>query len=238
MVNTAKDEPDGLGSMAEEIALAGRFFVPKDQKVADAAQQQLLLHATVEELVRYDLALRENADDGRYLVFPSQFNRDYEDAPEPKGKAVSITFDGPVQSLYSTLAVRLGHSGLFTAGRQEMWRNAAVFTAKAGGKCGLFLNEFADARGRLILFFDEQASAETRFHFEEFVLAHANRRALDDSVSLVRFFVCDSCGDPVPDSYVKRLQARGDKVFGCPCGGIVPLVDPKERIHFRSQVQE
>ena len=50
------------------------------------------------------------------------FNRDYEDAPEPKGKAVAIAFDGPVQSLYSTLAVRLGHSGLLTTARAEMWR--------------------------------------------------------------------------------------------------------------------
>jgi len=237
MVNKAKEEPDGLGSMAEEIALAGKFFVPEQQKIKDFGQEQLLLTATVEELVRYDLALRENADDGRYLVFPSQFNRDYEDAPEPKGKAVAITFEGPVQSLYSTLAVRLGHSGLFTTGRQEMWRNAAVFTAKAGGKCGLFLNEFAEARGRLILFFDEQTSQETRFHFEEFVIAHADRRALDGTVFLVRFLVCDSCGDPVPDSYVKRLRERGRMAFNCPCGGTVPLVEPKERIHFRSQVE-
>ena len=238
MVNTAKEEPDGLGSLAEEIALAGKFFVPKEQKVTDPGQEQLLLHATVEELVRHDLALRENADDGRYLVFPSQFNRDYEDAPEPKGKAVAITFDGPVQSLYSTLAVRLGHSGLFTTGRAEMWRNAAVFTAKAGGKCGLFLHEFAEGRGRLILFFpDEHSSAETRFHFEEFVLAHAKRRALDGTVELVRFFVCPDCGDPVPDSYVKRLREKGKMEFNCPCGGTVSLAEPKERIHFRSKVE-
>jgi hypothetical protein len=90
--------------MTEEIALAGKFNMPKVQKVTDSGQEQMRLHATVEELVRHDLALRENADDGRYLVFPSQFSRDYEDAPEPKGKAVAITFDGPVQSLYSTLA--------------------------------------------------------------------------------------------------------------------------------------
>ena len=238
MVNTAKEEPDGLGSLAEEIALAGKFFVPKEQKVTDPGQEQLLLHATVEELVRHDLALRENADDGRYLVFPSQFNRDYEDAPEPKGKAVAITFDGPVQSLYSTLAVRLGHSGLFTTGRAEMWRNAAVFTARAGGKCGLFVHEFAEGRGRLILFFpDEQSSAETRFHFEEFILAHAKRRALDGTVELVRFFVCPDCGDPVPDSYVKRLREKGKLEFNCPCGGTVSLAEPKERIHFRSKVE-
>src|SRR5262245_38250990 len=102
MVNTAKDEPDGLGSMAEEAALAGKFFVPKEQKIPDPGQEQLLLHATIEELVRHDLALKESAEDGSYLVFPSQFNRDYEDAPEPKGKAVAVTFEGQVQSLYST----------------------------------------------------------------------------------------------------------------------------------------
>jgi len=236
MVNAAKEEPDGLGSLAEEIALGGRFFVPKEQKITDSTQQQLLLHATVEELVRHDLALRENADDGRYLVFPSQFNRDYEDAPEPKGKALAVTFDGPVQSLYSTLAVRLGHSGLFTTGRAEMWRNASLFTAKAGGKCGLFVQEFAEARGRLILFFEERASDETRFHFEEFVLSHSKRRALDGTVEIVRFFVCAN-GHPVPDDYVKLLLAQGKKEFNCPCGAVVSLAEPKERLEFPSQVE-
>jgi class 3 adenylate cyclase len=198
------------------------------------------LHATVEELVRHDLALRESAEDGRYLVFPSEFIRDYEAAPEPKGKALAVTFDGPVQSLYSTLAVRLGHSGLFTTGRAEMWRNAAVFTARAGGKCGLYLHEFAEARGRLVIFYDQHEgqppSDETRFHFEEFVLTHAHRRALDGSVEVVRFFVCAGCGDPVPDSYVKRLRERGVMTFDCPCACKVSLAEPKERLRFASKV--
>lgn len=240
MVNAAKKEPDGLGSVAEDAALAGQFYVPDEQKVKDSGQEQLLLHATVEELVRHDLALRESAEDGRYLVFPSEFIRDYEAAPEPKGKALAVTFDGPVQSLYSTLAVRLGHSGLFTTGRAEMWRNAAVFTARAGGKCGLYLHEFAEARGRLVIFYDQHegqaASDETRFHFEEFVLAHAHRRALDGTVDLVRFFVCASCGDPVPDSYVKRLRERGVMTFDCPCTAKVSLAEPKERLLFASKV--
>lgn len=240
MVNTAKEEPDGLGSIAEDAALAGQFFVPKEQKVEDRGQEQLLLHATVEELARYDLALRESASDGRYLVFPSQFNRDYEDAPEPKGKALAVTFDGPVQSLYSTLAVRLGHSGLFTTGRAEMWRNAAVFTAKAGGKCGLYLHEFAEARGRLLIFYDQnegqQPSDETRFNFEEFVVAHAQRHALDGTVDLVRFFVCAN-GHPVPDDYVRLLRDQGKNVFDCPCGARVSLAEPKERLRFASKVE-
>lgn len=240
MVNAAKEEPDGLGSIAEDVALAGQFYVPDEQKIKNRGHEQLLLHATVEELARYDLALKESAEDGRYLVFPSQFNRDYEAAPEPKGKAVAISFEGPVQSLYSTLAVRLGHSGLFTTGRAEMWRNAAVFTAKAGGKCGLYLHEFAEARGRLVVFYDEvegrSPSDETRFHFEEFVLSHVQRRALDGTVNFVRFFVCENCGDPVPDSYVNRLRERGIQVFDCPCGSKVSLAEPKERLRYASKV--
>ena len=241
MVNAAKKEPDGLGSIAEDVALGGQFYIPDEQRVKDPGQAQMLLHATVEELVRHDLALRESAADGRYLVFPSEFIRDYEAAPEPKGKALALAFDGPVQSLYSTLAVRLGHSGLFTTGRAEMWRNAAVFTAKVGGKCGLYLHEFAEARGRVIIFYEEHdgrsPSDETRFHFEEFVLAHAQSRAIEGTVELVRFFICANCGDPVPDSYVRRLRERSIKVFDCPCGGKVALEEPKERLRYPSKLE-
>lgn len=241
IVNAAKEEPDGLGSIAEDIVLAGRFFVPDDQRIRDRGQEQLILHATVEELVRHELALREGSADGRHLVFPSQFNRDYEDAPEPKGKALAITFDGPVQSLYSTLTVRLGHSGLFSTGRWEMWRNAAVFTAKVGGRCGLYLHEFAEGRGRLVMFYDRHdgmsPTDETRFHFEEFVLAHCRQRALHDSLDIVRFFVCSGCGEPVPDAYVKRLRGKGVSGFDCPCGSRVSLAEPSDRLRFTSRVE-
>jgi len=53
LVIAAKDEPDGLGSIAEERALSGQFHVPEDERIGDRNQEQLLLHATVEELVRY-----------------------------------------------------------------------------------------------------------------------------------------------------------------------------------------
>jgi len=238
LVIAAKNEPDGLGSIDEVTALTGEFHVPEEERIGDPKQEQVLLHAMVEELVRYDLALRESAADGRYLVFPSQFNRDYAEAPDPPGKAVSITFDGPTQSIYATLAVRLGHSQLFETARAEMWRNAVIFTARAGGKCGIYLQEFGEGRGRLLLFFD-RATEETRFHFEEYVLAHVNRRALYGTVQLSRLFVCRNCGTPVPDPYVEALRSQGKEVFSCPCGGTVAIVDPKEILarRYPSQVE-
>lgn len=232
MVIAAKDEPDGLGSLAEETALNGHFYVPEDQRISDRKQEQLLLHATVEELVRYDLALRESAADGRYLVFPSQFNRDYAEAPDPPGKAVAVSFEGPTQSIYATLAVRLGHSQLFDTARTEMWRNAVIFTARAGGRCGIYLQELYEGRGRLLLFF-EAATEETRFHFEEYVVAHVDRRALSRTLEVTRLFVCANCGTPVPDPYVQLLRAQGKDSFACPCGGAVAIADPKEMLARR-----
>jgi len=232
MVIAGKNEPDGFGSIDEEAALTGQFHVPEDEKIGDPKQEQLLLHATVEELVRFDLALRENAADGRYLAFPSQFNRDYAEAPDPPGKAVAVSFEGPTQSIYATLAVRLGHSQMFETARSEMWRNAVIFTARTGGKCGIYLQEFGEGRGRLLLFFDG-ASEETRFHFEEYILAHLSRRALYGTVQLVRLFVCGICGTPVPDPYVEALRRQGKDVFSCPCGGTVAIADPKEALAQR-----
>ncbi len=224
MVNTAKAEPDGLGSIAEEVVLAGKFYVPKEQKIEDPAQAALLLRATVEELLRHELVLR----DGGYLVFPSQFSREYEAGSDPPGKALAINFQGPAQSIYSTLAVRLGYTGSFESARTEMWRNAAIMTARAGGKCGLYLQELGEAKARLILFFDPETDTKTRAIFEDFVQAHLEERAIKGSVQVVRYFVCGDCGTPVPDAYVKNLRAQAKLNFHCPCGGAVPLADPKD----------
>ena len=103
LVVAAKNEPDGLGSIDEETALSGQFHVPEEERIGDGKQEQVLLHATVEELVRYDLGLARKCSRRPLLVFPSEFNRDYADAPDPPGKAVAVTFEGPTQSIYATL---------------------------------------------------------------------------------------------------------------------------------------
>ncbi|MBI3272739.1 MAG: TIR domain-containing protein [Planctomycetes bacterium] len=229
LINAAKEEPEGLGSIAEEDALAGRFRIPEDVRLRDKIQEGRLLTAMVAELIRHDLALREEADDGRYLVFPSQFLRDWPEAPEPAGKAVTFDFDGPVQSAYATLAVRLAHSGSFLTARAEMWRNATLYTAKAGGRCGIYLREFADAKGSLALFFDKDAGAETRHRFEEYVRIHLERRALAGTIRETRSFVCAGCGTTVPDVYAAGLRKRKVNVVACgECGKEVSLTDPAE----------
>ena len=160
MVQAAKAEPDGLGFIAEEEALAGRFGLAESERIADTAQEKLLLIATVEELLRHEIALKEITDRGVDLVFPSQFTRERPDAPDIPGKEVTFAFEGPLHNIYATLAVRLSHSTLFR--RQAMWQNAASYTATVGGMCGIHLRELEEGRGELVLFYDEQASRVVR----------------------------------------------------------------------------
>jgi WD40 repeat protein/class 3 adenylate cyclase len=231
IVNAAREEPDGLGCIAETGALLGRFRVDPDVRVTDAAMESLLLLAMVEELIEHDLALRENADDGQYLVFPSQFNRDWEEAPDPEDTTVTYVFEGALQNIYTTLVVRLAHSGRFETGRTQMWRNAVVYAASYGGRCGVYLRERSEARGELTVFYrdDEQKRSptqETRFHFERYIEAHLRRRAVINTFGERRAFVCRNCNTVVPRVYADgRRNRKLDWIECAVCGLHVSLID-------------
>jgi len=137
-----REEPDGLGFIREEDALEGRFRLPEQERIADRGQEKLLLIATVEELLRHEIALKATTDREVDLVFPSQFTRERPDAPDIPGKQAIFTFEGPLYSIYATLSVRLSHSTLFR--RQAMWQNAASYVSAAGGTCGIHLRELEE----------------------------------------------------------------------------------------------
>ena len=139
IINAARDEPDGLGFISEQDALNGNFRMPADERLDDVDQEKLLLIATVEELLRHEIAFRETGEFGTDLVFPSQLTRERPDAPDPPGKAVLFSFQGALQNIYATLIVRLSRSRFFA--KREMWKNAATFEATVGGICGVYLRE-------------------------------------------------------------------------------------------------
>src|SRR5207253_3220298 len=111
LVNAVKDEPDGLGSIAEEKVQAGVFAMSADERINNKEQEKLLLIAMIEDLLRNEIALRENSEDGIQLVFPSQSTRENAELPDPEEKTAVFSFEGPVLNIYATLCVRLSHSG-------------------------------------------------------------------------------------------------------------------------------
>jgi len=229
IVSAAKDEPDGLGSISEATARVGNLELSVRERITDPAKERLLLIATIEDLLRHEIALREQGVDGPYLVFPTQFTRQKSELPVPESGSVIFTFGGAVINIYATLAVRLSHSGLFS--KKEMWKNAAFYTAGVGGTCGMFIREVDEGSGELILLFDTAASEETRFNFEEYVRAHLERRAISETIRRRRIFVCSVCSTPVTELQDQRRRERDFNWLFCSvCGERVSLLDREDRL--------
>ncbi len=227
LFNAAKTEPDGLGSIAEEDARTGQFAMPEGERIEDRAQEKLLLIAMVEDMLRHEIALREEAD----LVFPSQFTRSNPDLPDPEGKAVVFRFEGPVMNVYATLVVRLAHSGMFTLRSEDMWRNAALFGSAAGGRFGLALGGAIDeGSGDLALFYQNDAGTGLKVQFEHFIHVHLEKKALPGTFHRKRIFSCSNCATPVSEIVAQRVKERGKKKIKCPvCGARVSLVEREDR---------
>ena len=227
LVNAVRDEPDGLGSIEEERVRTGDFYMPDDERLRDRELERLLLISMIEDLLRDELALRERTEKGTYLVFPSQSTRENAELPDPEQKAVIFRFDGPIQNIYATLAVRLSHSGLFEF--KELWRNAIIYKPEAGGTCGLILRNLSEGRAELTLFFDTLEREELRMHFEDYVHEHLRRRAIAESIQRVRIFVCPTCGVSFTPAQVLRRSQRGFKAMTCSvCDTLVSIVDRDE----------
>lgn len=229
LIMAARNDPDGMGCIPEDDTRQGLFPIPEDVRIRHPKDEELLLIATIEDLLRHEIALREQSNDGDLLVFPSQLTFEREDAPEPEGKAVAFTFEGAVLNIYATLAVRLAHSGLFR--KQTMWKNATTYAARVGGVCGMVLAEIEEGRGELTLFFDQEVTEETRFLFDEYVHTHLQRRALPEKTRRRRIFACSACTTTVTDQMVRMRRERGYDALDCPvCGTHISLLDGKERL--------
>lgn len=227
LIHVVRDEPEGFGSIEEERVKRGDFFVPEEERLKDREQERMLLIAMVEDLFSRELILRE----GDILVFPAQSTRDDPDLPEPEKKAVVFTFDGPVLNIYATLAVRLANGGMFK--RDGLWKNAVTYRASIGGRCGLRLEMNNEGHGALSLFFDEAATEQTRYHFEEYVQLHLQRKVLPERLKRRRIFVCGACGMVVTEQMIQLCKERGLTTLDCPiCKTTISLLDQEQRIQM------
>ena len=223
LINAVKDEPDGLGYIAEERISIGDFRMPLDERIEDREQEKLLLIAMVEDLLLRELVWRE----GSFLVFPSQSTRD--PMADPEGKSVIFDFEGPVESIYATLAVRLANSILFK--KKDLWKNAITYTTSSGAICGISLRNNNEGKGELTLFFDPHVSPETRSNFEEYVKTHLQRRALPKTIKRRAILTCSGCGWIIEEREIFVLRKHSLSHFTCPaCKRVTPLPENDENI--------
>ncbi|MGH3887118.1 MAG: hypothetical protein ACRDSZ_11245, partial [Pseudonocardiaceae bacterium] len=118
IVNAAREEPDGLGSMLESRVLAVDFHLPKHERITDAQQEKLLVIATLEELTRHEFVLREETE------APSWSSRPPSGATcpaPPSPRATGSSSGSKVRSAISTPRLSCG---------------SAAATASPGAACG------------------------------------------------------------------------------------------------------
>ena len=231
-----RNESDGLGIIAEERVRQGQFPIPQEDRISQTVQEQLLLLAMIEELVRQELILRE----GGFLLFPSQSTREHpEQAELSKQLNVIFSIAGPVLSIYTTLVVRLAHSGIFQ--KEEVWQRVVTYTTRLGGRFGLLLLPRGEEQAELGLFFDAAAREEMRFHFEDFIQRHLEHAMNDGSVPRRRQFICPQCGEVFSAEQVSKRRARGFETLRCTvCDTEVSLLDGVQRLDSQpvSQVKK
>lgn len=229
IVNAARGEPEGLGSIAEEDARQRRFPISADERIQDMEQEKLLLLATVEDLIRHEIALREETAGGPMLVFPSEFTREQPYDVEPEGKAVMFDFEGPILNIYATLTVRLARSGVFA--KEALYKNAATFTVGGGKRCGIILREQEEGHGELTLFFTPGLEQTTRQQFEEYVGVHLQRTALPETVTRRRVIACPACNFVVTEQLMRLRLERGHDWVLCPvCTTQIQLKSEVEKV--------
>jgi GTPase SAR1 family protein len=222
IVNAARDEPDGLGSILESRVIDVNFAVPAVDRVQGDQQERLLVYATLEELIQSELVLREDTEDGIQLVFPSAYRRDLPTSEAPKGDGVVFRFEGPIDNIYSTLIVRLTRSNRFS--RIATWQSAARFAAE-GGECTVFLKSDGDGKAELWIGYDG-VPRHLRMQFERFVHAQLDRRATPGTLSRERQYSCPDDNTAFTPEQVEQVRSRGRPSILCPvCEKRVTLRD-------------
>ena len=224
VIHAARANKDEIGSVEEVDVYNGCLdFENVDQ--LDHKDEKLLLRAMVQTFLEKSLCLREDIDDRKHLVFPSQYRRERAFPADPE-VFVSYTFTGELQSIYTTLVVRLWYSNEFE--NKELWRDAAEFETANGGLAGFIMNRLGEGEATLCVFFNDQVTEDDRAVFLEFIHQHLKKHASD--LQRDRRYVCPFCNEPVSNQKAVRIRlAKGSAHIPCQfCEEAVPLIDSIE----------
>lgn len=223
IVRAARAHREEIGCVTEDEVFAEDFDFSGVDRLR-RPDEELLLRALVHMLLDHALCIRERVNGQTLLIFPSQYRRDRAIMSHPNIYVV-YTFSGELQTIYTTLVVRLWHGAPFD--HKELWRNAAEFKTVKGDTVGFVFERLGDGVGRISVFFDSNVPDELKVLFVEFVHEHLHRHGHD--VQRERHYVCTN-GHSVTDmDAVRERIAIGRTFIICQrCDKKVPLKDPIE----------
>ncbi|MEZ6114894.1 MAG: DUF4365 domain-containing protein, partial [Pirellulaceae bacterium] len=232
LVRTVRKHPQELGCIREDHLLAGALDY-QDFIRLPPNDEQVILRALHETVVKRAWCLRQSSDEGMILTFPSYFRRERPPAPERPSELVRYRFNGPVDEIYSTLVVRLHHTLAFDT--TELWRDAADFVTQCRSRLGLNLTRESEGAARLDAYCAAEVDENSRVLFMRYVHEHLRAESRDYE-RLRRYYCsnkkCDSRHEPFPVQALidKALAPEGKGKVNCPeCGRKIELRDTMEQ---------
>jgi small GTP-binding protein len=225
VIRAARAHVDEIGCVAEADVFERRLDMARVDRLP-TADEDLLLRAMVQTFLDHSLCIAEDTAHGRHLVFPSQFRRERPMPAQPE-IFLSYSFVGELQTIYTTLVVRLWYSSEFR--HKELWRNAAELSTPLGQTVGLVMERLGEGEARLCVFFDQCVPDELKMAFLEYVRRHLDRFGRD--VRRERRYTCGKCKKPITDAEAirSRLAAKKDFIRCQHCDSKVVLIDQIER---------
>ncbi|MDX6382539.1 MAG: hypothetical protein QOK48_112 [Blastocatellia bacterium] len=225
IIRAARKHTDEIGCVLEADIYQPDFDFTGVERLKHRPDEELLLRALVQTFLDHSLCIAEDMEQGRQLVFPSQYRRE-KDIPRDPDIFVSYSFSGEWQTVWTTLVVRLWYSQEFE--HRELWRNAAEFASGKGHTLGLKIdNKQGEGTATISLYFDVPVPDELKVIFIEYVHRHLAKFGCE--VSRDRRYVCQNpkCGKSVTnlDTVRRRLEAKKSFIICQECDKKVQLID-------------
>jgi len=234
VIRKVRSHTDEIGSILEEEVLAGKLDY-QDLKRLPPDEEQIVLRAMHQTFIDHGLCLRENAEVGPLLVFPSYFKRERPPLEEHPAVFVTYQFSGPLDEIYATLVVRLHYTPAFE--RSRLWRFAADFKTHAGKRVGLMMTKKPEGAAEITVYFEPDIPDDTKVTFIRYVHDHLMAKAQD--VVRLRHYVCPDCQTQVNREAAYNRLSRGLKDISCVnCDGRVPLLDLVEQKFASKEFQQ
>ncbi len=227
VVRKVRKHPEEMGCIREDELLAGDLDYQDFERLA-REDEEVVLRALHEIALGRAWCLRQPADGGVILTFPSYFRRERLENPAHPNVLASYRFSGPADEIYATLVVCLHHTKALSS--CELWKDAADFKTQTGAALGITLHREGEGRLRLDAWFTPQVSLDSRIVFERYILDHLNEHAQE--VQRLRHYACANSACEVygklfaDRATIDRALASGKAKVFCPeCGEPITLRD-------------
>lgn len=225
LFRSLRSQRHDLGSIDEDSFVNGQLRYDGMRRL-DGSEEQIVLQALYQMLLRRGLCLREMTDNGALLVFPSFFRGERPDILDHPPDFITYRISGPLEEIYATLVVRLHHTKAFE--KDQLWRFAADFLTQEGKRLGvkMKLNE-SGAEGELTIYVDPSIPEDTRLTFAQYVHDHVSRKA--ETIKRMRHYSCPNCHESISLATSQKGLRLDLKEINCSlCSSPIPLFDHVE----------